>query len=565
MFTMRTRPSPSRPAMLDRRTFLGTVAGATLGPLALARFQRPSLVLVNGAIVTVDRERPYARAIAIAGDRILDVGDDAAMRALAAPGTRVVDLGGRTVVPGFIDAHSHPAVAGRMHLRQVDADLRSIAAIQQALRERARTTGAGQWILAFKYDDTKTAEGRPLTRADLDAVSREHPILVNHRGGHTAYANSKAFELAGVAEGTRDPDGGRFGRDAAGRFTGLLAENAVDPFSRVIPNTYTRGDFQAGVALMSSMLARSGVTSVHDAYGSPRDLQAFQDARDAGELKTRVCCLIGAAHIDRMLAAGVRTGLGDEWVRVGAMKATCDGSISERTARLAEPYVGRPDDHGLIVADADALYPAARKAHEAGWQLGIHANGDVAIDMVLGLYERLQREVPRRDPRFRIEHCTVVTDALVRRMAALGVIPTPFSTYVYFHGEKMREYGAQRLERMFALRSFLDAGVLATLASDYPPGPFEPMMALQSAVTRRDMRGTVWGASQRVTVEEMLRIATLHGARASFEEHVKGSLTPGKLADLVVLGRDPRTESPDTLVTIPIERTMVGGRWVYES
>ncbi|HEU4629432.1 MAG TPA: amidohydrolase family protein [Gemmatimonadaceae bacterium] len=280
---------------------------------------------------------------------------------------------------------------------------------------------------------------------------------------------------------------------------------------------------------------------------------------------TRVYCLIGHGALDRMIAAGVRTGLGDEWVRVGAVKATCDGSISERTARLSDPYVGRPNDVGILVADEEVLYPIARKAHDAGWQIGIHANGDVAIDLVLRIYERLQREAPRRDPRFRIEHCTVVNDGLVRRMKAIGAIPTPFSTYVYFHGEKMREYGAARLDRMFALRTFLDAGIPATQASDYPPGPFEPMMALQSEVTRTDLRGTPWGPRQRITVDEAIRVGTLHGAHASFEERLKGSITPGKLADLVVLARDPRREDPGTLVDIPVERTMVGGRWVYES
>lgn len=184
---------------------------------------------------------------------------------------------------------------------------------------------------------------------------------------------------------------------------------------------------------------------------------------------------------------------------------------------------------------------------------------------MLGIYERLQRELPTRDPRFRIEHCTVINDDLVRRMKALGVIPTPFSTYVYFHGEKMQEYGEERLNSMFALRSFLDAGVRPTLASDYPPGPFEPMMALQSMVTRTDITGHTWGPRQRITVEEALRVATLHGAYGSFEEHLKGSIEPGKLADLVVLGRNPLIEDPMSLISIPIERTMVGGRWVYES
>jgi predicted amidohydrolase YtcJ len=243
---------------------------------------------------------------------------------------------------------------------------------------------------------------------------------------------------------------------------------------------------------------------------------------------------------------------------------TCDGSISERTARLSEPYVGRPDDFGIQVMSEEELYNTARKAHEADWQIGVHANGDVAIETVLRVYERLQRERPRRDPRFRIEHCTLINDALVQRMRALGAIPTPFAAYVYYHGEKFRDYGAERLGHMFALRSFLDAGIRAAPGSDYPPGPFEPMMALQSAVTRTDSKGNTWGAQQRLTVEEALRTQTLHGAYASFEENLKGSIERGKLADLVVLGRDPLREEPSSLINIPVERTMVGGRWSFE-
>lgn len=551
----------------SRREFLqqlGVVAtGAAIGPVRWPRLERPHTVLLDGHVVTMDPARPRAQAIAVAGERILAVGTNADVRALASRGTQVVDLGGRTVVPGFIDAHSHPAGAGLQHLTSVDCDLRSIAAIGDALRTRAARTPPGEWVLGFKYDDTKTRERRFLTRADLDAAVPDHPVYVEHRGGHTAFVNSRALAAAGVRAETPDPPGGRFERDAGGALTGRVLERATEAFERVIPSRITAEDRRKGVALMSQMLARAGVTSVTDAYGDAHALRAYQDARAAGELHTRVYCMIGYFDIDKFIAAGVRTGFGDSWVRVGAMKATCDGSISERTARVSEPYVGRPTDHGIWVRKPDELWPLVEKAHAAGWQVGVHANGDEAIDAVLGLYERAIRERPRRDPRFRLEHCTVVTPALVRRIAALGAIPTPFSTYVYFHGEKMREYGAARLERMFALRSFLDAGIRATMASDYPPGPFEPMMALQSAVTRTDMQGTVWGPSQRISVDEALATFTRNGAYASFEERDKGTLEEGKLADLVVLGRDPYREDPSTLVTIPVERTMVGGRWVH--
>lgn len=549
-----------------RRDFLGHLGAFALLPLVPLERTAPQMILYNAHIITVNDRQPRAQAVAIADGRFLAVGTNDEVRPLADARTVKIDLGGKTIVPGFIDAHSHPAVAGRLHLRQVDCDLRSIAAIQAAIRQRAQQTPAGQWVLGFKYDDTKTSEGRPLTRADLDRAAPNHPVHIAHRGGHTAYVNSLAFKVAGVSEQTPDPMGGRFDRDpATGRLTGRVTETADEAFDKVIPNTYTREDYREGVKLITRMMTRTGVTSVHDAYGSHSDLRAYQDARDAGELSMRVYCLIGYYDIDRMIAAGLRTGFGDEWVRVGAMKMTCDGSISERTARLSQSYVGRPADYGLIVMDEEKLYEHARKAHASDWQIGIHANGDVAIDIVLKVYERLQRERPRRDPRFRIEHCTVINDALVARMRALGVIPTPFSTYVYFHGEKMRHYGAARLDQMFAVRSFLDAGVRVTQASDYPPGPFEPMMALQSSVTRTDMKGNVWGARQRVTVEEAIRVGTLNGAYASFEENIKGSIERGKLADLVVLGRDPLREESSSLINIPVERTMVGGRWVFES
>lgn len=539
------------------------VAALAATPLLGASSAKPDLILHHANVITIDPARPRAQAIAIWGDRILHVGGNDEVLALSGPRTNKIDLGGATVVPGFIDAHSHPAYAGVWHLTAVDCDLRSIADILVALRERAARTPAGGWVLGFKYDDTKTKEGRRITRADLDAALPDHPAIITHRGGHTAYANSKAFARAGIDDDTPDPAGGQFGR-VDGRLDGFIAENALDEFSEPLDPKFTPAQRREGVALMSKLMARAGITSVTDAYGAPDDLRAYQEAHDAGELRTRTYCMIGHHVIDALLEAGVRTGFGDEWVRVGAMKMTCDGSISERTARLSQPFVGT-NDTGLIVADAEALWPKAKKAHDAGWQIGIHANGDVAIDLVLGLYERLQRESPRRDPRFRIEHCTVVNEALVARMRALGVIPTPFSTYVYFHGEKMRHYGEARLEHMFALRSFIDGGLRPTQASDYPPGPYEPMMALQSEVTRTDIDGKTWGPSQRITVEEAIRVGTLHGAYASFEEHRKGSITPGKLADFAVLGRDPLKADPSTLITIPIERTMAGGKWTHEA
>jgi predicted amidohydrolase YtcJ len=546
----------------SRRNFILGLGAVALFPLERTE---TDLILYNGNFWTVNPQQPRAEAVAISRGRFLAAGSNEDVSRLAAGSSRKVDLGMKTVLPGFIDAHTHPAHSGRLHLRQVDCDLRSISAIQTALRERASKTPANQWVLGFKYDDTKTSDGRRLTRQDLDAAVADHPVFVTHRGGHEAFTNSRALKLAKVDDTTPDPTGGQFEHDAAGHLTGRINERAMDAFNKIIPSTYTREDYREGVKLISKMMTKTGITSVGDALGTPEDLQAYQDARDSGDLGMRVYCFIGWFALDRMISAGVRTGFGDEWVRVGAMKQIADGAISGRTARLSQPYIGHPNDYGTFSATEEELYEYGRKAYATGWQLGTHANGDVAIERVLNVYERINREISRHDPRFRIEHCTLVNDSIIQRMRALNAIPVPFSTYVYYHGEKMQYYGEERLKHMFALRTFLDAGLRPTQSSDYPPGEFPPMMALQSEVTRTDMSGHVWGANQRVTVEEAIRIGTINGAYASYEENLKGSIEPGKVADLVVLGRDPFKEDPSTLVTIPVERTMTGGKWVYES
>ncbi len=546
---------------LSRRGFVGILGATALS----AASTEAEIILTNGTIHTMDPSNPLAEAVAIANGRFVAVGSNSEISAYAASRTKRIDLGKFPVFPGFIDAHMHVAASGLEHLVSVDTDLPSIAAIKDAIRKRAAQTPAGNWILGFKYDDTKMAEGRPINRHDLDDAAPDNPVFIRHRGGHTAFVNSAALNKADVNDQTPNPSGGAYEHGADGKLTGRVMDNGTAPFVTKIPSTATRSQRRDGVKLITQMLVRAGVTSAHDALGDPDDLLAYQDAYEAGDLHARVYCLIGAAHIDKMIQAGIRTGLGNEWVRVGAMKLMLDGSISERTARLSQPYVGRPNDYGILVMGEEEMYTWARKAHLAGWQVASHANGDGTIDQALRVYERLQRESPRTDPRFRLEHCTVINDDLVRRIKAIGAIPTPFSSYAYYHGEKLSVYGEERVNRMFALRSFLDAGVRATQASDYTASPFDPMMALQSEVTRTDKNGNVWGPKQRITIQEALQVGTVNGAYASFEENQKGSIAPGKLADLVVLGRDPLREDPTRLIGIPVQRTMVGGKWMFEA
>jgi predicted amidohydrolase YtcJ len=542
-----------------RRNILTACAALPLAGFARAE---PELILHHGRLYTVNPAQPEAEALAVQGGRIVAVGGNREVLALGTARTRRVDLGGKRVLPGFNDAHAHPANGGVQQLRNVACDKSTIEEIVASLAERARSTPASDWVLGFLYDDGKTP--RPLTRADLDLASPAHPVQVEHRGGHTAFVNSRALILAGIDERTPDPPGGRYGRDASGRLNGLVADAARERIDTLIP-VPGRADYRAGVALIARQYARNGITSACDADADPLMLQGYQDARDAGELTLRLYCHVSLEEFPHLQAAGMHTGFGDDRLRIGALKQYADGSISERTAWLSQPYVGLPGYTGLPLGSRASLYEASRRAWDGGWQLATHANGDLAIERTLEVYEQLMRETPRRDARLRIEHCTLIDPELVRRMRTLGVIPVPFSGYVYFHGDVLHFYGEERARHMFAMRSLIDAGLKPPASSDYTASPAEPFLWLQSMVTRTDPAGHVWGSNQRITLAEAIRVATLNGAYASFEEHDKGSLEPGKLADLVVLSADPFKTDPAALRSIRSERTLLGGRWVYEA
>ena len=370
-----------------------STASAVFALLPFLRAQEPDLILYNGNIWTVDGKQPRAEAVAISSGKLSPSDPIKKILALATGRTKKIDLVGKSVFPGFIDAHAHPADSGREHLKRVACDLPSIAKVTAALRVRADKTPPGDWVLGFLYDDSKTEH--PLTRQDLDQAFPDDPVIVYHRGGHIAFANSAAFKAAGVDEHTPDPQGGMFEHGPSGDLTGRVADNAVDIINKVIPPKPYPNEGREAAKLITKMMVSKGVTSVGDAAASPGDLQGYQEARDAGELLIRIYCTIYAEFLDRMIAAGVHTGLGDEWVRVGGIKQFADGSISERTARLSEPDVGIANYYGLFRSSEDELYETGRKPHAAGWQLWIHANGDVAIERVLDVYERIQRESPK--------------------------------------------------------------------------------------------------------------------------------------------------------------------------
>ncbi len=557
--------------MYTRGEFFGLSAAATagfrLGDVNGDAFRRkdgpgPDLVLLNARIYTIDDDQPRAQAFAVKNSRFVAVGTSDDIRGLVTADTEVIDAEGMTVTPGFIDAHSHPASGGVRELVSVNLDLRSITAIQAAIRKRAASTPVGEWVVGFKYDDTKVVERRPLTLRDLDEAAPNHPVRVGHRGGHTSWYNSLAFDMAGITADTPDPTGGMFQR-VDGVLTGMVAERANGRLSRLIPSNTTREDRHAGVKLISEMVTAAGLTTVHDAGCSRSSAMAYQDAYRAGDLRMRVYMMVRGGIFEGLKNAGISTGFGDEWLQVGGVKFGADGSASERTMAMSTPYVGRPDDFGILTMNQEQIHAAVEDGHRNGFQVGIHANGDLAIDMVLNAYERVQELWPRPDPRHRIEHCSLVNPELLTRIKAAGVIPTPFYTYVHYHGNKWVDYGEEKMRWMFAHRSFLDYDIPVAGASDYVPGPYEPLMAIQSMVTRKDFDGRVWGPNQRVTVDEALRICTINGAHASFEEDIKGSITSGKLADFVILAGDPHDVDPDRITEIPVVRTVVGGRTVH--
>ena len=560
---------------MTRGAFLGlsaatAAAAATIGtsrhPSGIGRSTvqggEPDLVVINGRVLTSDERQPRAEAFAVDRGRFVAVGNSDEVSNLIGQGTEVIDASGMCVTPGFIDTHSHPLWGGLAALISVDTNLGSIQRIQDALSARAKETRPGEWVIGYMYDDTKLSEGRPLDRRDLDEAIPDHPVYVGHRGGHTAVVNSAAFRAAEITIDTPDPRGGTIYRDD-GELTGRLAELALVPFRALLPDPSSREQRQAAVKLISELMGATGLTSVHAAGIASADFVAFQDAYAAGELGFRANLFANADAYPNFRASGIRSGLGNEWLRLGPVKYAADGSASERTMRMSTPYMGRPEDYGILTMSQEEIHEAVEDAHRSGWQLAIHANGDVTIDMVLQAYERVQTHWPRDDARHRIEHCSLVNPDLLQRIKDGGVIPAPFYTYAHFHGNKWIEYGQEKMEWMFAHRSFLEYDIPVAPASDWTPGPFEPLMAIQSMVTRKDFDGRVWGPSQRITVDQALKICTMHGAYASFEENLKGSITTGKLADFVLLAGDPHDVDPDSIKEIPIVRTVVGGetRW----
>ncbi len=567
----------------SRRDFMGLAAAAAAGAFApswlgsspagstafMDRAIDPDLIVVNARVYTMEPSLPRTEAFAVSRGRIAAVGASTQVRSLAGRRTQVIDAKGMTIVPGFIDTHNHPI--GTTLLYEVlvgnpfEVEFVSIDSIISKLREKARSTPPGMWVDGYFHDDTKLKDKRSLTIRDLDQVSLEHPVCVHHRGGHTAFYNSKAFELARVTRETAAPAGGTFDKDASGELSGRVTDRAMG----VLGAAGLRPQFSAaereqrernGIAHISKAYARYGLTTVHHQGG---DLAALQDVRARGELRHRVSYEAQDRVLETMIASGIRTGFGDDWIRFGATSEhTVDGSFSERTMAMSVPFKGTTYK-GNITETQDVLDAWVERVHRAGIQVNCHANGDVAIAMYLTALEKAQQKFPRMDTRPKITHCTLVNDSLVQRIKALDAIPSMFTTYAYYNTDKFVFYGEELMRRSMAFRTMIDAGVKVAAGSDFFPGPFAALMGIQGMVTRTGWDGSTWGANQRITVDEAIRVNTLHGAYAAHEEASKGSIAIGKLADFVMLADDPHTVRPDAIKDIRIVQTVVGGEPTY--
>jgi predicted amidohydrolase YtcJ len=548
-------------------------AQAAQAAQAVADPRDPDLIVVNAKVYTMDTRSPTAQAFAVKGDRFTAVGSTADVRNLAGKNTTVFDAKGMTVVPGFIDCHNH--AGGEVLQNEVlvgnpfEVEFVSIFDIVRKLKVKAEQVPEGTWVEGFFYDDTKVKDKRLIHRRDLDEVSRNHPVIVRHRGGHTYFYNSKAFEMAGVTKDTPDPMGGTYDKDPNGDLNGRVTDLASAPFQKVGTRpTFTAAQREQrsrdGIAYISKQFARYGLTSVHHQGGN---LPAMQDVRARGELLHRISYETSGPALEAMISAGIQTGFGDEWIKFGSTSEhTVDGSFSERTMALSTPYPGvTPPYKGNVTETQETLNQWVERVHRAGIQVNCHANGDVAIDMYLTAAERALKLLPRPNARPKITHCTLVNPSLVARIKAIGAVPAMFTTYAYYNPDKFVYYGEEMMKNCMAYRSLLDAGVYACAGSDFSPGPFAALMGIQGMVTRKGWDGKIWGANQKISVSEAIAVNSFNGAWASGEEALKGSITAGKLADYVVLADDPHTVDVEKIKDIQIVRTVVGGRISHQA
>ena len=552
------------------RRFILSLAGAALAATS-AHAQEADLILTGGRVYTADAARPSAQAVAVRGDRIVFVGSDQEALVLRGPRTRVVELAGRTLIPGMIDSHGHLSGLGNA-LRTVDlVGTRSLDAIVERVAGRAAQLPAGTWVTGRGWDQNDWADTRFPVHARLSAAVPNHPVLLTRIDGHAVFVNERALQLARIGRDTPDPEGGRILRDASGEATGVLIDNAMSLVYRALPNA-TRAENREGVRLAVRELNRLGLTGVHDAGVACDEIELYEEMARARELTVRNYVMVAgeaSACLDRMLKAGPRDNVdGSHLLGIRAIKLSADGALGSRGARLLEPYSDEPAQLGRETTAPQVIRDIAVRALQRGFQLNVHAIGDGANRLTLDAFEAALRQVPKADHRFRIEHAQILHAHDIPRFAELGVIPSMQAVHqssdMYWAENRL---GWTRLLGAYAWRSLLNTGVIIAGGSDFPVESPNPLFSFQAAVTRQDARGWPeggWLPQQRMTREEALRHLTIWPAYASFREQLLGSITVGKLADLVVLSQDIMTIPAQDIDDTRVDLTVVGGKIVFE-
>jgi predicted amidohydrolase YtcJ len=549
------------------RTFLRAVPCLTLLSLAMGQTQIADIVFDNGKIWTVDKGRPTAEAVAVLNGRILAVASSPEVRKYTGDRTTVIDLKGRTMLPGFIDDHTH-FMTGGFQLQNVDLrHAKSKQEFARLIKERAEQH-PGRWITGGDWDHDNWPGGDLPTKEMIDGFTPSTPVFVNRYDGHMALANSFAMKLAGITKQTPDPSGGTIVRDSkTGEPTGVLKDEAMNLVYQHIPDPSEEEMLEAA-RLALAEARKNGITSIQD-VSSTSDVRVYQILKRRGELTARFHCRLPLAQWEELAGTGMMVPFGDEWIRLGSLKAFADGSLGSSTALFFEPYVSDPSTRGLamdVVTDG-RLEKWALGADKAGLQLSIHAIGDSANSLILDLFEKIVKTNPSWDRRFRIEHAQHIRPKDFQRFAKLGVIASAQPYHAIDDGRwAEKRIGYERCKTTYAFRTFLDNGVKLCFGSDWTVAPLNALLGIYAAVTRRTTDGknpNGWFPEQKISVQEAIEAYTINNAYAVFEEKEKGSISVGKLADFVVLSDDLLSVDPVSIETIQVEMTVLGGKVVY--
>jgi predicted amidohydrolase YtcJ len=522
------------------------------------------MIITNAKIWTGNKNQPVAEAMAVTGDTISAIGSRSQVLKYKGENSKVIDLGGSFITPGFIDSHVH-FLQGGSNLASVQLrDASTPEEFISRLKVFASGLKPGAWILGGDWDG-KGWESLP-EKGWIDSVTPDNPVFISRLDGHMALANSLALKLAKLDGKVKDVEGGTIGRDSHGDLTGIFKDNAMDLVFNIIPPASQE---QVETALLAAMdyFASNGVTSVH-AVDAGSYADAIRQIYNHGQLITRVYVMYTISSWKALKELTDREGHGDKWIRTGGVKGFVDGSLGSHTAAFIEPYTDLVTDSGLFVNSEEDLYTWTSNADLAGEQVVIHAIGDRAINFLLDTYDKVARENGERDRRFRIEHSQHIAPGDIERYARLNVIASMQPYHTIDDGRWAEPYiGPERLKTTYAFRSLLDAGARLAFGSDWPVAPATPLEGIYAAVTRRtldDKNPDGWIPEQKITVEEALRAYTSDGAYASFEEGIKGTLEPGKLADFVVLDHDITKVDPVEIRDIKVLQTYVGGKKVFD-